>query len=95
MPASEKVGRILCGLAVLLLPTAPFSTVGGLTSAACFAISAWIYRGLFAAYYRAGGVLFMLGSAVIHYLATCAGLAGAASALVLPPRNKSIEADQT
>jgi glycosyltransferase involved in cell wall biosynthesis len=95
MPASEKFGRILCGLAVLLLPVAPFSTVGGLASAACFAISAWIYRGLFATYYRAGGVFFMLGSVVVHYLATCAGLAGAASALVVPPGNRTPEADQT
>jgi glycosyltransferase involved in cell wall biosynthesis len=94
MPLSEKAGRILSGLAVLLLPTAPFSMPGALASAGCFAISAWIYRALFAMYYRAGGLFFMLGSAVLHYLTTCVGLAGAASALIMPPRKKKIEADQ-
>ena len=95
MPVSEKAGRILSGLAVLLLPAAPFSTVGAVASAGCFAISAWIYRSLFATYYRAGGLFFMAGSAVLHYLTTCAGLAGAVSALVAPPRNKNIEANHT
>jgi hypothetical protein len=93
MTLSEKAGRILSGLAVLLLPTALFSTVGALASAGCFVVSAWIYRGLFASYYRAGGVFFMLGSAVLHYLTTCAGLAGAASTLVAPPKIRRIEQD--
>ena len=93
MTLSEKAGRILSGLAVLLLPTAPFSTIGALAAAGCFVVSAWLYRSLFGTYYRAGGVLFMLGSAMLHYLTTCAGLAGAASALVAPPRNKRIEQD--
>jgi hypothetical protein len=86
MPLSEQAGRVLSGIAVLLLLTAPFSLPGALAAAGCLAISAWIYRELFARYYRAGGLLFMLGSIVLHYMTTCAGLAGAASALLIPPK---------
>ncbi len=37
----------------------------------------------------------MLGSIVLHYLTTCAGLAGAASALLVRPRKRKIEQKQT
>jgi glycosyltransferase involved in cell wall biosynthesis len=84
---SERVARVLCGLAVLLVFSAPFSTIGAIASVAILATSAWLYRGLFRAYHRSGGTMFMLGSILLHYLVTCAGLAGAATAAVSSPRS--------
>jgi glycosyltransferase involved in cell wall biosynthesis len=93
MSVSERAGRILSGLAVALLLTAPFSVIGAVASAVCFAASAWYYRGLFGAYGRAGGVGFLLGAIVLHYITTCAGLAGAALGLVAPVARPRLKKD--
>jgi len=83
---SERLGRVLCGLAVLLAFGAPFSTVVAVLSGSALAATVWLYRGLFRAFRRAGGTMFMLASILLHYPVTCAGLAGAASAMVWPSR---------
>lgn len=85
MRRSERVGRVLCGLAVLLAFSAPVSTVGAVAFAFSLAASVWFYRGLFRAYRRSDGTIFMLASVLLHYPVTCAGLAGAAFAIVRPP----------
>lgn len=78
----ERVGRILAGLAVGSTPFAPFSVVGAVTAGLCYGGSAWVYRRLFADYLRVGGPAFALGSIAMHYVTTCAALAGAAVSLI-------------
>ncbi|HXV77349.1 MAG TPA: glycosyltransferase [Candidatus Polarisedimenticolaceae bacterium] len=84
MPVTERAGRVLGGLGVLLLPATPLSAAAAIAAVGCLLASAWCHRALFGAYYRAGGLRFTLGCSVLHYLTTCAGLVGACVGAVTP-----------